>query len=148
MPREQSKLRPSKKRPPSKVSPPEERTEDVGDVVMHLHFPHEVKQNEALKSSLSKAIDGIAKVLMLSAVNVIRDSESGELRLRPSPDPLLLGSLVDRAKEVIGDEAEAFRWLGTPVKALDYLTPISLLGTPEGAQRVTDVLMQMERGVW
>jgi uncharacterized protein (DUF2384 family) len=34
------------------------------------------------------------------------------------------------------------------VRALDFATPISVLGTPEGMARVADVLGQMEHGVW
>ena len=61
---------------------------------------------------------------------------------------MALESVIDRATEVIGDRDEAMRWLGTPVRALDYATPISLLGTSEGTERVEDVLGQMEHGVW
>jgi len=56
--------------------------------------------------------------------------------------------MIDRAIEVIGNRDEAMRWLGTPVPGLDYATPISLLGTSEGARRVEDVLGQIEHGVW
>ncbi len=48
-------------------------------------------------------------------------------------------SVVDRAIGVTGDRDEAMRWLGTP---------ISLLGTSEGATRVEDGLGRMEHGVW
>ena len=61
---------------------------------------------------------------------------------------MALESVIDRATEVIGDRDEAMRWLGTPIRALDYATPISLLGSSEGTARVEDVLGQMEHGVW
>jgi putative toxin-antitoxin system antitoxin component (TIGR02293 family) len=57
-------------------------------------------------------------------------------------------SIISRAIEVIGDRDQAMRWLGTPVRALDFATPISLLGTGAGAARVEDVLGQMEHGIW
>jgi putative toxin-antitoxin system antitoxin component (TIGR02293 family) len=59
-----------------------------------------------------------------------------------------LTKAVRRATEVFGDEAAAFRWLGTPVAALDYAPPISCLGTHRGAMRVNDLLTQIEHGVW
>ena len=59
-----------------------------------------------------------------------------------------LTKAVARAREVFGDEEAAFRWLGTPVAALDYATPISCLNTHQGLIRVQDVLMQIEHGVW
>jgi uncharacterized protein (DUF2384 family) len=40
------------------------------------------------------------------------------------------------------------RWLGTPVRALNFATPISILGTEDGIERVSDVLGQMEYGIW
>jgi putative toxin-antitoxin system antitoxin component (TIGR02293 family) len=66
--------------------------------------------------------------------------------LKANPEELT--KAVVRATEVFGDEDAAFRWLGTPVAALDYATPISCLGTHRGAMRVDDVLTQIEHGVW
>jgi putative toxin-antitoxin system antitoxin component (TIGR02293 family) len=66
----------------------------------------------------------------------------------PSAPHAFIDPTLDRAVEVIGNREEAMRWLGTPVRALDYATPISLLGTSEGAKRVEDVLGQMEHGLW
>lgn len=67
---------------------------------------------------------------------------------RPGSASRAVESVIDRVAEVIGDRDEAMRWLGTPVRALDYATPISLLGTKKGAARVEDVLGRMEHGVW
>lgn len=66
----------------------------------------------------------------------------------PSNQETRLPSIIARATEVIGDRQEAMRWLGTPIRGLDYATPISLLATEEGAQRVNDILGQIEHGVW
>lgn len=56
-------------------------------------------------------------------------------------------AVIDRATEVIGDEQAALRWLGTPVRALDYATPISRLNDAEGQAAVLNVLTQLEHGV-
>jgi uncharacterized protein (DUF2384 family) len=55
--------------------------------------------------------------------------------------------LVERSIEVIGNREEAMRWLGTPVRALDYATPISRLHDPAGKEQVLEVLTQLEHGV-
>ena len=55
--------------------------------------------------------------------------------------------IIKRAVEVIGDEAEALRWLGTPIRALNYATPISLLANPKGIEAVLAVLGRLEHGV-
>lgn len=56
--------------------------------------------------------------------------------------------IIDKAAKILGSEDNAMRWLGTPVRALDFATPISLLGNPQGVTRVKNVLGQMENGVW
>jgi putative toxin-antitoxin system antitoxin component (TIGR02293 family) len=52
-----------------------------------------------------------------------------------------------RATEVIGSDAEAMRWMGTPVRDLDYATPISLLHDSQGLQSVLSLLGRLEHGV-
>ena len=55
--------------------------------------------------------------------------------------------VLDRAIEVIGDRGEAMRWLGTPVRALGYATPISLLHDAKGRKSVIATLSRLEHGV-
>jgi len=55
---------------------------------------------------------------------------------------------IVRATEVMGSRDEAMRWLGAPVRALNFATPISILGTKDGVERINDVLGQMEYGIW
>lgn len=60
---------------------------------------------------------------------------------------LLQEPIVDRAIAVIGDKNEALRWLGTPVRALNYATPISLVATAVGRKAVLSTLDRLEHGV-
>jgi putative toxin-antitoxin system antitoxin component (TIGR02293 family) len=55
--------------------------------------------------------------------------------------------VLRRAADVLGDESAAMRWLGTPVRALDYATPISLLHDDKGRELVLTVLGRLEHGV-
>lgn len=57
------------------------------------------------------------------------------------------GEVLQRATAVIGDKQDAMRWLGTPVRALDYATPISLLHDNEGREHVLTILGRLEHGV-
>jgi hypothetical protein len=68
---------------------------------------------------------------------------SAEAKLGMTVEPI-----IERVVEAIGDREQAMRWLGTPVRALDFATPISMLATTSGKRRVLDVLGQMEHGVW
>ena len=65
----------------------------------------------------------------------------------PSTNIPDLNALLERATEVIGDRGAAARWLGTPVKALGYKTPINVAAT-EGNERVLAILDRVEHGVW
>jgi putative toxin-antitoxin system antitoxin component (TIGR02293 family) len=63
-------------------------------------------------------------------------------------DALEVEPIIERATEVIGSREKALRWLGTPVRALKFATPISLLDTKEGKDAVLTVLGRLERGVF
>jgi len=65
---------------------------------------------------------------------------------KESADALQM-AVLRRAIAVIGDEQEAMRWMGTPVRALNYSTPISLLYNPHGREAVLTVLGRLEHGV-
>ena len=56
--------------------------------------------------------------------------------------------LMARATDVFANEEKALRWLGTPIRALDYATPISLLSEPKGRFAVLRVLNKIEHGVF
>jgi putative toxin-antitoxin system antitoxin component (TIGR02293 family) len=71
------------------------------------------------------------------------EAETSQLGVVPRKSSVV----IDRAVEVIGDEAQALRWMGTPVRALDYATPISLLHLAQGRKAVLNVLGQLEHGI-
>lgn len=56
-------------------------------------------------------------------------------------------AILAEAIAVIGDKAEAMRWMGTPVRALDYATPVSLIHTAKGRKAISTVLSRLEHGV-
>jgi putative toxin-antitoxin system antitoxin component (TIGR02293 family) len=56
-------------------------------------------------------------------------------------------SILSRAIQVIGSRREALRWMGTPVRALSYATPISLLHSAKGRKSVLAILDKLEHGV-
>jgi putative toxin-antitoxin system antitoxin component (TIGR02293 family) len=62
--------------------------------------------------------------------------------------PIEEADIIRRAVEVIGNREYALRWLGTPVRALHYATPISILGSKEGQEAVLTVLGRLEHGIF
>jgi putative toxin-antitoxin system antitoxin component (TIGR02293 family) len=63
-------------------------------------------------------------------------------------DAAAIEGILGLATEVIGNRQRAMTWLGTPLRGLGFATPISLLGTKMGKEEVTDILGQMEHGIW
>jgi hypothetical protein len=61
---------------------------------------------------------------------------------------IAFNDLIQQATKVLGGRDEALRWFGTPVAALAYATPVSVLGNAKGVASVTDLLTQIEYGVW
>lgn len=55
--------------------------------------------------------------------------------------------VLNLATSIIGNSEQALRWMGTPVRALDYLTPVSLMGSQGGAEAVEAVLHRLEHGI-
>jgi putative toxin-antitoxin system antitoxin component (TIGR02293 family) len=51
------------------------------------------------------------------------------------------------AERVFGDKRIGDEWLNQPNLATDNLRPIDLLSTPEGYDRVTNLLLRIEYGV-
>jgi predicted ATP-grasp superfamily ATP-dependent carboligase len=56
--------------------------------------------------------------------------------------------IIARAVEVLGNSEKALRWINAPVRSLGDQTPVSLLSSPEGIERVEDALGSIEHGVW
>jgi putative toxin-antitoxin system antitoxin component (TIGR02293 family) len=70
-----------------------------------------------------------------------------ELKTKPAKKSDDESAVLAQAVKVIGDKTEAMRWMGTPVRALDYATPVSLLSSPKGRESVMTVLGRLEHGV-
>jgi putative toxin-antitoxin system antitoxin component (TIGR02293 family) len=52
------------------------------------------------------------------------------------------------ASEVLGDQADAEKWLSAPAIALDQRRPIDLLSSPVGTELVEQLLRRLEWGVY
>jgi putative toxin-antitoxin system antitoxin component (TIGR02293 family) len=57
-------------------------------------------------------------------------------------------TVTARAIEIFGTREKAIRWLRTPLPSLADRTPLSMLNTADGIERVEDVLGRIEQGVW
>ena len=94
-----------------------------------------------------KILHGIAVAEHLGQLVGQEDRSQRVSEDRQPKEAVDIRPVVHRAVEVIGDPEEAMRWLGAPVRALDYATPISRLYDPGGQEQVLSVLSQLEHGV-
>ena len=58
-----------------------------------------------------------------------------------------LSAVLRRVEDVVGDSDAALRWMGTPVRELNYATPISQMGSAEGVDAVQQLLGRLEYDV-
>ena len=95
-----------------------------------------------------RAYDGVLDGIdVLHGVAVERSGSKTQSKSEAAPRRSTLQRILERATDVIGTQEEAMRWLGTPVRALNYATPISLLVDDAGADQVLAVLANLENGV-
>jgi len=97
---------------------------------------------------LAHFIDAMDTVKISEKRTPLVEREGRIARVQRRPVEKAIDTMIVRAAEVLGSRDEGMRWLGNPVRGLDFATPISLLGTPEGVERVNDILGQIEHGVW
>ena len=53
-----------------------------------------------------------------------------------------------KATEIFGSEKNAVKWLKTPNKVLDGITPVQAMSSRFGAEEVMDILGRLEYGVY
>lgn len=53
-----------------------------------------------------------------------------------------------KATEIFGSEENAVKWLKTPNKVLDGITPVQAMSSRFGAEEVMDILGRIEYGVY
>jgi uncharacterized protein (DUF2384 family) len=112
---------------------PADLTEDLFERQRNL-MAHAIDAFETVTPSRARSKDTLFKF-----VSGAHSSSTNETTIEET---------IARAAEILGSREEAMRWLGNPVRGLDFATPISLLGTLEGVSRVNEILGQIEYCVW
>ena len=83
----------------------------------------------------------------MAKVSAARRPKARSLSVAPVSNAAAQAQILRRAAEVIGSEDAAMRWMGTPVRALNYATPISMLHDESGFEAVRVVLGRLEHGI-
>jgi putative toxin-antitoxin system antitoxin component (TIGR02293 family) len=92
-------------------------------------------------------VEDVTAALGIPKRTVARRKVAGVLSTTESERVLRFARVVERARDVIGEDRAA-AWLQRPNRALGGLVPLSLLDTDVGAQEVEDVLGRIEYGVY
>ena len=101
-----------------------------------------------LQEKLGVTARALAAVAGIADRTLTRRRKEGRLQTDESDRLLRVGSLFDRAVEVLGSEDAARTWLKTPRSALDDRSPLESADTEPGAREVEDLLGRIEHGVF
>jgi putative toxin-antitoxin system antitoxin component (TIGR02293 family) len=104
-------------------------------------------------SAAGKAL-GLSEEQVLTALGIPkrtaarRKATKGRLNAIESERIMRLSRTIAAANDVLGSREKAASWIQGHNPALDGLTPLSLLDTDLGLQRVLDILTRIEYGVY
>ena len=122
------------------------------------HIRSETDLREAVREGLPDAVirrlmrstdltlDEIARSIDLSVRSLQRRKGSGRLTPHESDRVYRFARAVAMAKQYLGDDERALRWLKRPNRALGGVTPLSALDTEAGARSVENVLGRIAYG--
>jgi len=90
----------------------------------------------------------LAQLLALSAPAYERRKRDDSFSRAQRTKLVRVVNVIERARRVLGDRTRAQQWLLQPNRTLHLSSPLALLGTKSGAQRVFDVLVRIESGLF
>lgn len=124
-----------------RVQSPDERH----DLAVNASIPARVvvQASEALGVPQGAVIEALG----LRGATFYRWLQKGQSIAPEKNEPLVrLAEFVELARAALGDEGKGRRWLTAPNAALGGVTPLSLLGSAYGAERVRRALTVVEYG--
>lgn len=92
---------------------------------------------------------GIGPIVNITEKTILRRLKAGA-KLKPDESERVarLMRVFVRAVDVLENEDNARDWLARPLRVLGGRTPLSLIGTEQGAREVEQVLGRLEHGVF
>ena len=105
-----------------------------------------------LNERYALTIGDIADILDVAPKTLSRwtkkNKKSGVISERRNDSLLILESILELGKKVLGSDEELNQWLHNPVFALDGKKPVDVIKTESGRRRVEEVLHQIEFGIY
>jgi len=118
------------------------------ELIREIRLGFEFATIELLTESLEVKLDEVAHLVGIPSRTLSRRKKSGHLLADESERVYRVGTLVDRAIEVLEDKDDAIQWLKTPKKALGGQTPLEYADTEVGIHEVKDLLGRIEEGIF
>lgn len=103
---------------------------------------------DQLQEKLGITARTLAAVVGIADRTLTRRRKEGRLQTDESDRLFRIGSLYDRAVEVLGSEEAARTWLKTSRSALGDRSPLDSADTEPGAREVEDLLGRIQHGVF
>lgn len=100
-----------------------------------------------LRGVLELSTDDLAQLLGIPRRTLTKRQKEGVFKLSESNAISRVARVYKETLDFFGDEADALRWLKTPLPALAS-TPLSLLDTDPGADAVSTLLTQLAWGLY
>ncbi len=102
-----------------------------------------------LATNFDLTLSDVASVLDVSPKTVTRwQGRDSALSEQQADRMMVLKSIFDLGRQVLGTDANLKKWIHEPVFSLDGQTPLKLLKTESGRRRVESVLHQIEYGFY
>jgi len=100
-------------------------------------------QNELALNSLE-----LSQLLNVSIRTLSRRKSSGKLNKNESQRIFLLTIMIVIANKVLGDHGSALRWLKSPKKALNGISPLEHAKSDQKIEQLINMLHQIEHGIF
>ena len=124
------------------------KVSSTADLIPILRSGLKYRSLEAIIHKLDISTDDVLKSLGLPVRTMARRKDEKHLTADESDRFYRLARIVTHAEDVFSDMNKVRRWLAHTNRALGGATPLSLLGTDEGARQVDNILGRIEYGVF
>lgn len=120
-------------------------TGTMNELIQELNAGLPVSSVDRVKDLIGINRSAVSQILQISSRTLSRRSK---LRQDVSERVLRIGTLFQRALEVLGSRERAEKWFRSPKKALGNQTPLEFAETELGSREVEDLLGRLEHGVY
>lgn len=121
---------------------------NVGELIQAIRRGFPVSSFEKLSNRIDMPAADLAKISNIALRTLMRRKKEGRFQMDESERLYRIGSVFDRALEILGEIGLARQWMKTPKKSLGGKTPIGFCDTEPGVREVEDLLGRIEHGVF